>query len=138
MKRFLLDTNVLSETRKSRPHGAVIAWLNSLVREQVFFPSVVFRELQVGIELTRKRDPDKAQEIEAWVDDVVLTQQIVPMEAVSYRECARLMLGKPQDLLEDAMIAATARVYAMTVATRNERDFALFDVPVLNPFRLSS
>jgi len=138
LKRFLLDTNVLSETRKSRPHGPVIAWLNSLVREQVFFPSVVFWELQVGIELTRKLDPDKAQEIEAWVDDVVLTQQIVPMEAVSFRECARLMLGKPQDLLEDAMIAATARVYAMTVATRNERDFALFDVPVLNPFRLSS
>jgi predicted nucleic acid-binding protein len=137
LKRFLLDTNVLSETRKSRPHGAVIAWLNSLVREQVFFPSVVFWELQGGIELTRKQDPDKAQEIEAWVDDVVRTQQIVPMEAVSFRECARLMLGKPQDLLEDAMIAATARVYAMTVATRNESDFALFDVPVLNPFRLS-
>ena len=138
MNRFLLDTNVASETRKSRPHGAVLFWLNGLVKEQVFFPSVVFWELQVAIEKTRKQDPAKAQEIEAWVDDMVLTQQILSMDAAIFRECARLMLGKPQDLLEDAMIAATARIYGLTVATRNERDFALFDVPVLNPFRLSS
>ncbi len=138
MKHFLVDTNVLSETRKSRPHGAVIAWLNSLVKEQVFFSSVVFWELQVGIEITRKQDPVKAQEIEAWVDNLLLTQQILPVDALSFRECARLMLGKPQDLFEDAVIAATARVYGMTVVTRNERDFELFNVPVLNPFRLSS
>lgn len=138
MNRFLLDTNVISETRKSRPHGAVIFWLNSLVKEQVFFSSVVFWELQAGIEITRQQDPGKAQEIEAWVDDLVRTQQILPVDAVSFRECARLMLGKPQDLFEDAMIAATARVYGMTVATRNERDFQSFGVPILNPFRLSS
>jgi predicted nucleic acid-binding protein len=138
LNRFLLDTNVVSETRKSRPHGAVTAWLNSLVREQVFFSSVVFWELQVGIESTCKQDPGKAQEIEAWVDDMILTQQILPVDAASFRECARLMLGKPQDLFEDALMAATARLYGLTVATRNERDFALFDVPILNPFRLSS
>lgn len=138
MKRFLLDTNVVSETRKLRPHGAVVAWLDSLVREQVFFPSVVFWGSQVGIESTRKQDPAKAQEIEAWVEDMVSTQQILSVDAASFRECARLMQGKSQDLLEDAMIAATARIYGFTVATRNERDFALFDVPVLNPFRIAS
>jgi predicted nucleic acid-binding protein len=138
LKRFLLDTNIVSETRKLRPHGAVVAWLDSLVRERVFFPSVVFWELQVGIESIRNQDPAKAQEIEAWVDDMVSTQQILSMDVASFRECARLMQGKPQDLLGDAMIAATARVHGLTVATRNERDFALFDVPVLNPFRFSS
>jgi predicted nucleic acid-binding protein len=138
LKRFLLDTNVVSETRKSRPHGAVIGWLDALAREQVFFSSLVFWELQVGIESTRKQDRAKAREIEAWLDDMVLTQQILPMDEVSFRECAHLMQGKPQDLFEDAMIAATARIYGLTVATRNERDFALFDVPVLNPFRVPS
>ena len=138
MNRFLLDTNVISETRKSRPPGAVIFWLNSLVKEQVFFSSVVFWDLQAGIEIIRQQDPGKAQEIEAWVDDLVRTQQILAVDAVSIRECARLMLGKPQDLFEDAMTAATARVYGMTVATRNERDFQSFGVPILNPFRLSS
>ncbi len=135
MIRFLLDTNVISETRKPRPHGAVVAWLDSLVREQVFFSSVVFWELQVGVENARKQDPAKAQEIEAWVDDMVSTQQILSVNAGSFRECARLMQGKSQDLLGDAMIAATARVHGLTVATRNERDFAVFDVPVFNPFR---
>jgi predicted nucleic acid-binding protein len=132
--RFLLDTNVISETRKIRPHRAVVVWLAGLVREQVFLSSVVFWELQVGIEITRRRDRDKALEIEAWVDDLAITQQIVPVDDESIRECARLMRGKPPDLFEDAMIAATAKLYGLTVATRNERDFALFSVPILNPF----
>jgi predicted nucleic acid-binding protein len=136
--RFLLDTNVVSETRKRRPHGGVTAWLNSLIREQVFFSAVVFFELQAGIEATRKQDAGKAQEIERWVDDMVLAQQILPMDAASFRECARLMQGKSEALLGDAMIAATALVHGLTVATRNERDFALFDVPVFNPFRSAS
>ena len=88
----------------------------------------------MGIEITRRRDRDKALEIEAWVDDLAITQQIVPVDDESIRECARLMRGKPPDLFEDAMIAATAKLYGLTVATRNERDFALFSVPILNPF----
>jgi predicted nucleic acid-binding protein len=137
LKHFLLDTNVISETRKGRPHRAVIAWLDTLVREQVFLSSVVFWELQVGIEITRGRDQDKAQEIEAWVDDLAITQQIIPVDEVSFRECARLMLGKPSELLGDAMIAATAKMYGLTVATRNVRDFELFNVPILNPFHFA-
>jgi toxin FitB len=135
--RFLLDTNIVSETRKRRPHGAVIAWLGGLAQEQVFFPAIVFWELQVGIEITRKHDLAKAQEIEKWVDDMVERQQIVPMDAPCFRESARLMRGKSEHLLGDAMIAATARVFGLTVATRNERDFAPFDVPIFNPFRQS-
>ncbi len=96
MKRFLLDTSVISETRKQRPHGAVTAWLNSLVREQVFFSAVVFWELQVGVEPARKQNLGKAEEIERWVDELVPTQQILPMDAVSFRDSARLMQGKPQ------------------------------------------
>jgi toxin FitB len=99
LTRFLLDTNVLSQTRKLRPHGAVVSWLKGLAREQGFFSSVVFRELQAGIELTRKRDLARAHELENWVDDLVLNQLVVPMDAVSFRGCARLMAGKPQHLL---------------------------------------
>ena len=135
MNRFLLDTNIVSEARKPRPHGAVISWLNSLVREQVFFSSVVFWELQVGVEATRKQDPATAEELEHWINDMVLTQQILAVDAASFRQCARLMQGKPQELFEDAMIAATAQVHGLTVATRNERDFKLLGVPVFNPFR---
>jgi toxin FitB len=97
LTRFLLDTNVLSE-RKLRPHGVVVSWLKGLAREQGFFSSVVFWELQAGIELS-KRDLARARELENWVDDLVLTQLVVPMDAVSFRGCARLMAGKPQHLL---------------------------------------
>ncbi len=134
MNRFLLDTNVISETRKVRPHKAVVAWLSSLVQEQVFLPSVVFWELQAGIEITRKQDRDKARKIEAWVDDLAVTQLVLPVDEISFRECARLMHGKPQDLLADAIIAALAKIHGLTVATRNERHFILFNVPILNPF----
>jgi toxin FitB len=134
MKGFLLDTNVVSELRKSKPHGAVVAWLKGLPGEEIFLSAVTMGELQVGIELTRAQDAKKAQEIEAWADQVAESMQVLTMDAVSFREWARLMHGKPDSLSEDAMIAATARVHGLTVASRNERDFVSFGVPLLNPF----
>ena len=58
------------------------------------------------------------------------------MDVDCFREWARLMIGKPQDLIQDAMIAATARVHSLTVVTRNERDFRHFGVALVNPFTL--
>jgi predicted nucleic acid-binding protein len=57
------------------------------------------------------------------------------MDAVCFREWARLLEGKQEHLLEDAMIAATARIHGLVVATRNDKDFAQLDVPIENPFR---
>jgi predicted nucleic acid-binding protein len=138
LKSFLLDTNVISEVRKRKPHGAVLSWLNALLPEHMFLPAVVLGELQAGAEITRTQDAEKAREIEDWIDRLANTLGVVAMDGPCFREHARLMHGRADDLWEDAMIAATARVYGLTIATRNERDFALFDVPVLNPFRLSS
>lgn len=136
MKRYLLDTNVVSELRKPRPHGAVVAWLSDLQHEQAFISAVTLGELQAGIEQTRRQDPVKAGEIERWVDQLQASSQLLAMDAVCFREWARLMDGKSDDLAEDGMIAATARVYGLVVATRNEGDFKNFFVPVLNPFAL--
>jgi toxin FitB len=130
---FLLDTNVISELRKRRPHGAVTAWLKS-VRSDVHLAAVTLSEIQAGIELTREQDVAKAAEIEAWADEVVRTWSILPMDAVVFREYARLMHRRSEDLINDAMIAATARVHRLTVATRNEKDFKSFGTPVTNPF----
>jgi len=133
MKQFLLDTNVVSELRKPKPHGAVVAWLNQLSDDQVFLSAVTLGEMQAGIERTRAQDAKKAQEIESWVDQLANSIQVLPMDAPCFREWARIMSGK-SDALEDAMIAATARVHGLTVATRNERDFKLFGVALLSPF----
>jgi len=134
LKRFLLDTNVVSELRKPKPHGAVVAWLNHLNDEQLFLSAVTLGELQSGIERTRAQDTKKALEIESWVDQLADSIQVLPMDALCFREWARLMSGKSNTLVEDAIIAATARIHGLMVATRNERDFAAFGVSLLNPF----
>ncbi|MGA8489838.1 MAG: type II toxin-antitoxin system VapC family toxin [Terriglobales bacterium] len=135
MNRFLLDTNVVSELRKPKPHGAVIGWLSELQESQIYLSAVTIGELQAGVERTRSQDPQKASQIQAWIDLVEDSYQVLAMDALCFREWARLMHAKPDDLLEDAMIAASARVHELTVATRNERDFASLGVPVFNPFK---
>jgi hypothetical protein len=133
--RYLIDTNVVSEMRKRKPHGGALAWLQSLELGQAFFSAVTFGEIQKGVEITRQKDPAKASEIEAWASQLERISQVLPMDSACFREYARLMQGRSETLAEDAMIAATARVHGLTVATRNERDFAHFEVAVFNPFR---
>jgi hypothetical protein len=137
VKKYLLDTNVVSEVRKHKPHGAVVAWLAGLRDDQVFLSAVTMGELQAGIELTRRQNPEKAREIELWVDQLEASYQILPMDTVSFREWGRLVHGKSNHLIEDGMIAATARTNGLIVATRNEDDFNQLNVPVVNPFKAS-
>lgn len=135
MNRYLLDTNVVSEFRKPKPHGAVLSWISGLQEEQIYLSAVTIGELQTGVELTRRQDPAKAAEIELWVDQLAQSFQVLPMDARCFREWARLMEGKAERLLEDVMIAATARIHDLIVATRNERDFKVLGVQVLDPFK---
>jgi predicted nucleic acid-binding protein len=133
--RYLLDTNVISEVRKRKPHGAVIAWLTSLSDDEALVPCIALGELQAGVERTRRQDPAKAAELEEWIDRLSDTFQVIAMDGPCFREWARLMQNQPDDLLEDAMIAAIARVHDVTVATRNEQDFARLRVKLFNPFK---
>jgi hypothetical protein len=136
--RYLLDTNVVSELRKPKPRGAVVRWINTLRPEQIFLSAVTIGELQAGVELTCKNDAAKALEIEAWLNAVEASFAALPMDSPCFREWARLMTGKSPNLIEDAMIAATARVHGLHVATRNERDFQQFQVPAFNPFQFNA
>ena len=132
--KFLLDSNVVSELRKIRPHGAVLAWFDSTPKEDIGIPAIVLFELQAGAEITRRQDPVKAAELEAWIQEIGNSFELIPMDAEIAREAARLMEGKTKALLEDGIIAATARVRQLTVVTRNEKDFAHFGVQQLNRF----
>lgn len=131
---YLLDTNVVSELRKPRPHGGVVAWLESMDDAQLHLSAVTIGEIQAGIELTREQNTDKAQDIEAWLELVASAYNVLPMDATTFRAWARLMHRKSDTLYEDAMIAATAKVHGLTVATRNVSDFSALGVEVVNPF----
>jgi predicted nucleic acid-binding protein len=96
--------------------------------------AVTIGEIQAGIEMTREQNPAKAVEIEAWLDRVVETFNVLPMDARTFRSWARLVYRRADDLAEDAMIAATAIVHNLTVVTRNVRDFERLGVRTFNPF----
>jgi predicted nucleic acid-binding protein len=131
---YLLDTNVVSELRRSKPHGAVVAWLRGIDDRHLHLSAVTLGEIQSGIEITREQDTQKAAEIEKWADQVAATWNILPMDAAAFRLWGKLMHRQPDSLIEDSMIAATALLHGLTVATRNVKDFKAFKVKVLNPF----
>jgi toxin FitB len=131
---YLLDTNVVSELRRPRPHGAVLAWLGSVSDADLHLSAVTIGELQAGVEIAREQDPERAAEIEGWLEEVAATWNVLAMDARAFRRWAKLMHRRSDHLIEDAMIAATATVHDLTVVTRNVRDFEVFGVRTLNPF----
>ena len=132
---YLLDTNVVSELRKKRPHGAVLQWLSDVADVDLHISAVTLGEIQKGIELTRDQDTDKAAEIEAWLELLSRSYNVIPMDSMASRLWAKLMHRSSDALYEDAMLAATARVHRLTVVTRNVADFKSFGVEILDPFR---
>ena len=131
---YILDTNIISELRRRKPHGAVLAWFHSLAEGSFFMAAITAGEIQAGIEMTRRQNAGKAQEIEAWLDATLESIPVLPATAPIFRKWAQLMDRRSDDLIEDCLIAATAVVHNMTVVTRNTRDFSVFPVALLNPF----
>jgi hypothetical protein len=132
---YLLDTDIISELRRPRPHAGVVSWLSSVAAEQVFISAVTLGELQAGVENVRRQDSARAADIERWIDGIAGTYSVLPMDGPAFRRWARLMHGQPAGLIADAMIAATAAVHKLTVVTRNLRDFDRLGVTAFDPFR---
>lgn len=131
---FILDTIVVSELRKPRPHGGVTAWMLSQKPDEVAIAAVSAGEIQAGVEKARRSDPVKAAELGAWLDGLMKAIRVLPADDSIFRIWARLMTKAQPHLSNDALIAATALHHELTVATRNVRAFTAFGVLVANPF----
>lgn len=131
---YLLDTNIISELRKPKPHGAVLEWYANIPDEDLYISAVSIGEIQAGIELTRDQDSKKAESLEKWLQQVASAHHVLPMTGSIFRLWAKLMHKESNTVWEDAMIAATAIDQKLIVVSRNIKDFKRFKIDLLNPF----
>ena len=131
---YLLDTNIISELRRPKPHGAVLEWYKNITEEDLFISAVSIGEIQSGIELTRVQDKKKAETLEQWLKSISNIHNVLPMTGSTFKLWAKLMHSQTNTVREDAMIAATAIEKDLIVVTRNTKDFKRFKLQLLNPF----
>jgi predicted nucleic acid-binding protein len=132
---FLLDTNVLAEARKPRPHPAVISWLDGVPPTQLFLSVLAVGEIQQGVERLRARDARRAAAFDGWLRllRTDFADRVLPVTEAIAVEWGRLNARATLPVV-DGLMAATARVHDLTVVTRNTVDFRRSGVPVLDLF----
>jgi toxin FitB len=134
---FVLDTNVVSEMRRQeKMHPKVYTWATRTPLASMYLSAVTVLELEVGVLRVERKDAKQAVLLRWWLENRVLTEfegRILPLDTAVARCCARFHVPDPK-AERDAMIAATAMVHGMTLATRNMPDFQSMGVTMLNPW----
>ena len=134
---YILDTNVISELRKSRKtHPNVKKWAQPLPSASLYISVISLLELEIGILLVARRDKEQGAILRTWMDGHVLptfSGRILAIDTAVAQRCATLHVPDPRSD-RDALIAATALVHGLTVATRNVADFERTGVGVVNPW----
>ena len=135
MERFLLDTNVVSEIKKSRPHPQVLQFFSALHPAQTFVSVMTLGELRKGVGLRSKRDPATAQALSAWIDglEASFQERILPVLGPVARLWGELSVGRSRPVV-DTLLAATAIHHQLTLVTRNMRDMEDLQVTLHNPW----
>lgn len=136
---LLVDTNVISEVRKgARCHPNVAAWYASVAAGDLYLSVLVVGEIRRGIEQARRRDPARARVFERWLAGIEAAfgdDRILPVDRAVADAWGRLSAIRPIPAT-DGLLAATAKVHGLTLATRNEHRVSSLGIAVLNPFEL--
>lgn len=135
MPSYLLDTNVVSETRRSRPNIGVIDFLTSANKDALYLSVLTIGELHKGVEAKRRNDPRAAESLAEWVQHLELefADRILPVDMAVSRRWGLLSAVRTCPVI-DTLIAATALEKGLTLVTRNERDVQFTDVTLVNPW----
>jgi len=133
---YLLDTNVVSETRRRQPEPKVMRWLEASGADAHFVSALTVGEITKGIVQRRRRDPAGADQLARWLGGLrqLFVERILVVgddEATRWGELA----GRAELPVIDGLIAATALVHDLTLVTRNTRDFARTGARLLDPWR---
>lgn len=133
---YLLDTNVISETRKTRADNGVIAFLSAADAAGLFLSALTLGELRKGVEAKRQTDPAAADRLGEWVDGIETTfiDRVLPVDAATARRWGELSAGRRLPVV-DTLIAATAINHGLTLVTRNTRDVESTGVPLVDPWQ---
>jgi len=133
---YLLDTNIISEIRKGdRCDPRVATWWSGVAEDEIWLSALVLGEIRKGVELARRRDPQKAEALEAWLGELVtgFGDRVLPVDARVAQEWGRMSAVRPVPVI-DALLAATAKAHGLTLVTRNGADVDGLEVDILNPF----
>jgi toxin FitB len=136
--KFLLDTNIISEIRKrDRAHAGVARWVARTPVTEIGTSVIVLAEIRRGIELKRRTDPEQAALLDGWFTQMRsrLGDRVLAIDEPVAEAWARLNVADPLPLI-DGLLAATAKVYGLTLVTRNIADVSRTGVSLLNPFTL--
>ncbi len=135
MAGYLLDTNVVSETRKPRPDDGITTFLAAADALRLYLSVLTIGELRKGIAAKRKTDPLGANALGSWVDEIEtrFADRILPVDTAIARHWGELSATRPLPVV-DTVIAATALRHGLTLVTRNTRDVAATGVAVVNPW----
>jgi len=136
---YLLDTNVISELRKGeRADANVRAWFSELADEEIFLSVLTIGEVRRGVENVRRRDPKAAAALDSWLARLgeAHRERILPVDRAIAEEWGRMNVPDPLPVV-DGLLAATAKVVGLTLATRNVSDVEGSGVELVDPFQPS-
>ena len=134
--KVLLDTNVISELRKgARCDPNVERWFAALPVDGIYLSVLVVGEIRQGIERIRRRNAKSARSLDAWLRKLVAAhdERILPVDRRVAEEWGRMNVPNPVPVV-DGLMAATAKVHDLILATRNVKDVSGAGAQVVNPF----
>ena len=133
---FLLDTNVVSEARRARPDTGVRQWLDATPSAEMYLSVLAIGEIRRGVELLRRREQRRAQEIDSWLGELVAeyADRLLPVSAAVAEAWGSLSARRALPPI-DGLMLATAHVHGLTFATREARAFDDLGVPTLSPWK---
>lgn len=136
---YILDTNVLSELRKTKTGKAdknVVSWASTVPAQTMYLSVISILEIELGILRIERKDDVQAQRLKSWLETQILSTfegRMLPITVDIVRQCAALHVPDPRSE-RDALIAATALAHGMTVVTRNVSDFKETGAIIMNPW----